>query len=208
MHHEKNIFQFLPTSNTFCTLITEQDLEPANNILTLLVQKAVKGNASAQSQLYQQFSKAMFHICIRMTGNSSAAEDILQDAFLLAFKNLHQLKEANQFGGWLKRIVVNECIRQSKQKWQWQDWEEQHDQIPEDQEEAWWKHVNIEMVYQQIKALPDGCREIFNLYVFEDYAHKEIATLLAISESTSKSQYHRAKQILKEKISKQIALNG
>ena len=64
------------------------------------------------------------------------------------------------------------------------------------------------MLYQQIKALPEGCRQIFNLYVFEEYAHKEIATLLAISESTSKSQYHRAKQILKEKISKQIALNG
>jgi len=183
-------------------------LEPANNILTLLVQKAIKGDASAQSQLYQQFSKAMFHICSRMTGNSSSAEDILQDAFILAFKNLQQLKEANQFGGWLKRIVVNECIRQSKQKWQWQDWEEQHDQIPEETEEEWWKMVNIEMLYQQIKALPEGCRQIFNLYVFEEYAHKEIATLLAISESTSKSQYHRAKQILKEKISKQIALNG
>lgn len=183
-------------------------MEAANNILTLLVHKAVKGDTSAQSQLYGQFSKAMFHICVRMTGNSSLAEDILQDAFILAFKNLHQLKEAKQFGGWLKRIVVNECIRHSKQNWQWQDWEEQHDQIIDQQEEEWWKMVNIEMVYQQIKALPEGCRQIFNLYVFEDYAHKEIATMLAISESTSKSQYHRAKQILKEKISKQIALNG
>ena len=172
------------------------------------MQRAVKGDASAQALLYQQFSKAMFHICLRMSKNRNAAEDILQDSFILAFKNLHQVKEATQFGGWLKRIVVNECIRQTKQNWQWQDWEEEHDQISNEQETEWWKLVNIEMVYQQIATLPEGCRQIFNLYVFEDYTHKEIAVLLSISESTSKSQYHRARQLLKEKINQQIAING
>lgn len=183
-------------------------MEPANNILTLLVQKAVKGNASAQAQLYHQFSKAMFHICLRMTDHKNLAEDVLQDAFILAFKNLHQLKEGAQFGGWLKRIVVNECIRQTKQKWDWQEWDESQNQLADDLEEAWWKTVNIEMVYQQIKELPEGCKQVFNLYVFEDYSHKEIAKFLDISESTSKSQYHRARKILKEKINIQMALNG
>jgi len=183
-------------------------LEAANNILTLLVRKAVKGDAAAQSQLYQQFSKAMFHICLRMSKNKNEAEDILQDSFILAFKNLHQLKDAIQFGGWLKRIVVNECIRQTKQSWQWQDWEDQYDQISNEPEEEWWKAVNIEMVHQQISALPDGCKQVFNLYVFEDFSHKEIAAMLTISESTSKSQYHRAKKLLKEKINQQTAKNG
>ncbi len=172
------------------------------------MQKAVKGDASAQALLYQQFSKAMFHICLRMSKNRNAAEDILQDSFIIAFKNLHQLKEASQFAGWLKRIVVNECIRQTKQNWQWQDWEEEFDQISNEQETEWWKLVNIEMVYQQITTLPEGCKQIFNLYVFEDYSHKEIAVLLSISESTSKSQYHRARQLLKEKINQQMAING
>jgi len=172
------------------------------------VQKAVKGDASAQALLYQQFSKAMFHICLRMSKNRNAAEDILQDSFIIAFKNLHQLKEASQFAGWLKRIVVNECIRQTKQNWQWQDWEEEFDQFSNEQETEWWKLVNIEMVYQQIKSLPEGCKQIFNLYVFEDYSHKEIAVMLSISESTSKSQYHRARQLLKEKINQQMAING
>lgn len=172
------------------------------------MQKAVKGDASAQAKLYQQYSKAMFHICLRMTNNRTTAEDILQDSFILAFKNLHQLKDASQFGGWLKRIVVNECIRQAKQSWQWQDWEDEHDQVSNEQEEEWWKTVNIEMVYQQIRALPEGCKQVFNLYVFEDYSHKEIAAALTISESTSKSQYHRARQILKEKINQQMAING
>jgi RNA polymerase sigma-70 factor (ECF subfamily) len=183
-------------------------LEPTKNILQELVQKAVKGEASAQALLYQQFSKAMFHICLRMSKNKNGAEDILQDSFILAFKNLHQLKDATQFGGWLKRIVVNECIRQTKQSWQWQDWEEQHDQISIEQEAEWWKTVNIEMVYQQIKALPEGCKQVFNLFVFEDYTHKEIAGLLSISESTSKSQYHRARQLLKNKINQQMAIHG
>lgn len=172
------------------------------------MQKAVKGDASAQALLYQQFSKAMFHICLRMSKNRNAAEDVLQDSFIIAFKNLHQLKEASQFAGWLKRIVVNECIRQTKQNWQWQDWEEEFDQISNEQETEWWKLVNIEMVYQQITTLPEGCKQIFNLYVFEDYSHKEIAVLLSISESTSKSQYHRARQLLKEKINQQMAING
>jgi RNA polymerase sigma-70 factor (ECF subfamily) len=172
------------------------------------VQKAVKGDAYAQALLYQQYSKAMFHICLRMSKNRNAAEDILQDSFIIAFKNLHQLKEAAQFAGWLKRIVVNECIRQTKQNWQWQDWEEEFDQISNEQETEWWKLVNIEMVYQQITTLPEGCKQIFNLYVFEDYSHKEIAVMLSISESTSKSQYHRARQLLKEKINQQIAING
>jgi RNA polymerase sigma factor (sigma-70 family) len=183
-------------------------LEPTNNILQVLVQRAVKGEASAQALLYQQYSKAMFHICLRITSNRQTAEDILQDSFILAFKNLHQLKESVHFGGWLKRIVVNECIKQTKQNWSWQDWEEEHEQISNAEEGEWWKTVNIEMVYEQIKTLPEGCKQIFNLYVFEDYSHKEIASLLSISESTSKSQYHRARQLLKDKINQQMALNG
>ncbi len=183
-------------------------MEPNNNILQVLVQRAVKGEASAQALLYQQYCKAMFHVCLRITNNQHSAEDILQDAFILAFKNLHQLKDSAQFGGWLKRIVVNECIRQIKQNWTWQDWEEVRTQISDEEEVEWWKTVNIEMVYEQIKALPDGCKQIFNLYVFEDYSHKEIAALLYISESTSKSQYHRARQLLKEKITQQMAIHG
>ncbi len=64
------------------------------------------------------------------------------------------------------------------------------------------------MVHQEIKALPDGCRQVFNLYVLEDYSHKDIAGELGISESTSKSQYHRARQLLKERITKKIQVHG
>ena len=150
----------------------------------------------------------MFNICMRMTGNRSNAEDILQDAFIIAFRSLHQLKEEAQFGGWLKRIVVNECIRFSRKNIIWNEWEEErHNQVA-DEEPEWWKTVSFEIIHNEIKALPDGCRQVFNLYVVEDLGHKEIAERMGISESTSKSQYHRARTLLRERITKQLAIHG
>lgn len=143
-----------------------------------------------------------------MTGNQSDAEDLLQEAFMIAFRNLKQLKEPNQFGGWLKRIVVNECIRFSKKNIYWTAWDEQWDNTMSNEEPEWWKTVSLDMVHKEIKSLPDGCRQVFNLYVLEDYSHKDIAANLGISESTSKSQYHRARQLLKERITKQLQIHG
>lgn len=172
------------------------------------MRRACKGDTEAQAWLYQQYSKSMFNICTRMTGNRNDAEDLLQDAFLLAFRNLGQLKDPLQFGGWLKRIVVNECIRFGKKTIRWNEWEEgKNDMIAEEVTE-WWKTVSFEIIHQEIRALPDGCRQVFNLFVVEDFSHKNIAEQLGISESTSKSQYHRARQLLKERITRQIQIHG
>ena len=85
-----------------------------------------------------------------MTSNRSDAEDILQDAFIIAFRNLHQLKDALQFGGWLKRIVVNECIRFSKKTIYWNDWEEEKTQQIADEATEWWKTVDFNIIHQEI----------------------------------------------------------
>ncbi len=143
-----------------------------------------------------------------MTANRSDAEDLLQDAFIIAFRSLHQLKDAVQFGGWLKRIVVNECIRFSKKNVYWAEWEEDRNLHIPDEETEWWKTVDFNIIHQEIKGLPEGCRQVFNLYVLEDYSHKAIAENLGISESTSKSQYHRARQLLKERITRQLLIHG
>lgn len=151
----------------------------------------------------------MFNICTRMTGTRSDAEDILQEAFIIAFQKLHQLKEDHQFGGWLRKIVMTECIRFAKQTFYWNDWQEQYDELSDDtDDEDWWQLVSPELIQQEIKLLPDGCRQIFNLYALEDYSHKEIAGLLGISDSTSKSQYQRARQLLKERLTKKVTENG
>ena len=143
-----------------------------------------------------------------MTGNSSDAEDVLQDCFVIAFKNLHQLKVAEQFGGWLKRIVVNECIRFCKKNIHWETWdnEKQGDLVEEETE--WWKTIDFKIIHRTIKELPEGCRQVFSLYVFEDYSHKQIAESMGISESTSKSQYQRARTLLQQRIQKQIQIHG
>ena len=172
------------------------------------MRKACLGDGEAKAWLYEQYSKAMFNICMRMTGNRNDAEDLLQDAFIIAFKSLHQLKDAVQFGGWLKRIVVNECIRFSKKNVRWNDWEEDKNQHLANEETEWWKTVNFEIIHREIRGLPEGCRQVFNLYVLEDYSHKAIAENLGITESTSKSQYHRARQLLKERITKQLQIHG
>jgi len=183
-------------------------LTPETNILTTVVRKASAGDAGSQALLYQQFSKAMFSICIRMTGNRNDAEDILQESFITAFAKLHQLKEEQQFAGWLKKIVVNKCIRYSKKHFSADDWNDELYGEISDEEPEWWKTVSLQVIHDEIKALPDGCRQVFNLYVFEDYTHKEIAQTINISESTSKSQYQRARQLLKDRITKKLQLHG
>lgn len=170
------------------------------------MQKAQKGDVKAMASLYQQFSKAMFNICFRMCGNVPDAEDVLQESFLTAFKNLQQLKEENLFGGWLKRIVINNCIQHSKKLFYWDNW--QNDDLADESNDDCWPDIDIEKLNECIKQLPEGCRQIFALYAIEDFGHKEIAEQLGVTEGTSKSQYARAKKLLKEKLITQITING
>lgn len=176
------------------------------DIPTGIVLQAGNGNAAAQAVLYNTFSKAMFSICMRMAAGRAQAEDILHDAFILAFKNLGQLKQPEAVAGWLRRIVINECTRQSKNKIIWEHCEEIHDAIITN-ETDWWEGISLDKVHLEIKNLPDGCRQVFVLYALEDYTHKEIAASLGISESTSKSQYHRSRSLLRERILRQLKLN-
>lgn len=177
-------------------------MEPVTNILIAVVKQAGEGDEKAQNLLYRQYAKAMFNICMRMAANRQDAEDLLQESFVLAFRNLKQLRQEVNFGGWLKRIVINECVRYSKKKVHWKELEEHHYELPETDQAEWIMEISFERINEEIKKLPQACRTVFNLYALENYSHKEIAVVLGISESTSKSQYHRARQLLKERILK------
>jgi RNA polymerase sigma factor (sigma-70 family) len=183
-------------------------LAQENNIQINIISKAKLGHHDALEWLYNNYCKAMFNICFRMVGKRDDAEDVLQDVFVIAFKNLHQLKDEMQFGGWLKRITVNECIRYSKKQFYWDGWEDERFEHLTDDEIHWWQDVSLKTLHDAIKTLPNGCRQIFNLYAVENYGHKEIAESLNISESTSKSQYHRARMLLREQIKTQVKNNG
>jgi RNA polymerase sigma-70 factor (ECF subfamily) len=143
----------------------------------------------------------MFNISYRITGRQEDAEDAIQEAFISAFRNLQNYRADATFGAWLKRIVINKSINVLKKR--------KHELIPEDgqwdvaelEEPGEYKEeLSIERVKTAIGELPDGYRTVLSLYLLEGYDHQEIAEILGITESTSKSQLNRAKGKLREKL--------
>jgi RNA polymerase sigma-70 factor (ECF subfamily) len=165
-----------------------------------LIELCRKGDSRSQYRLYKLYSKAMYNICIRMVPNKIDAEDVLQDAFVSAFRNLKSYRGDSSFGAWLKRIVINKCIDFLRQKRSFilDEFTDRVADIPETDEGI--PDLDPEIVHHAIKELPEGARVVFNLFCMEGYRHKEIAETLGISESTSKSQYLRARTLLQEKL--------
>ena len=161
-----------------------------------LVEKCKKGHSSSQYQLYSLYVDAMYNIGMRMLGNKEDAEDVVQDSFIDAFRNLAKFKYESTFGAWLKRIVINKSVNHLKAN-----------RIPVVPMDTHQFHlavetplaaevVDIAKVKAGIGKLPNGYKQIINLYLIEGYDHNEISAILEISSSTSKSQYHRAKKKL------------
>ena len=172
-----------------------------------LIQQCAEGDRKAQFELYKSYSKAMFNICYRITNNYNDAEDALQEAFLKAFTHINTFEGKSSFGAWLKRIVVNASLNQVKKKnIQFYSIEDMTFNLSEDGKEQDESNIylNIERVKKAIQKLPDGYRIIFSLYLLEGYDHKEIAEILHITESTSKSQYNRAKRKLKDLLKEEV----
>ena len=145
----------------------------------------------------------MYNICLRMTGNKQDAEDILQEAFYLAYINISKLKKIESFGAWLKKIVVNQCILFLRKQIHYVDIESTSENT-DNEEDNWMQEISMNEINKEIQQLPDGSRIVFNLFLLESYSHKQIAEMLEISESTSKSQYHRAKNILRTQLKKKL----
>lgn len=143
-----------------------------------------------------------------MCGNETDAHDLLQDGFITAFQKLHQLKDAEMFGGWLKKIMINQCIAHSKKKSNFGRLMIVEAAPVDESNEDRWETISMEELHHSIKQLPEGCRQIFVLYAIEDYTHQQIAGELGLSIGTSKSQYNRAKQLLQSILLKKMASNG
>jgi len=170
-----------------------------------LIDGCIKGDESAQFQLYKQYSKAMFNICYRITNNHNDAEDALQEAFINAFKHIQEFEGRSSIGAWLKRIVVNQALNfVQKKKLEFTSLNDQHYLLVADDADENNYVQDIERVRNAIQKLPDGYRIVFSLYLLEGYDHVEIAEILKISESTSKSQYNRAKKKLKEILKEEV----
>ncbi|MBL7933944.1 MAG: RNA polymerase sigma factor [Bacteroidia bacterium] len=169
-----------------------------NDTLTDLLGRCKQGEQAAYKEIYHLYAGAMFNISFRILNSTADAEDVLQESFVSAFKNVNQYSGTSSFGAWLKRIVINKSIDFLKTRKPDLISVDEFDQ-PEDTEEPDDnEHYDVALIKSAISKMPDGYRVILSLYLFEDYTHKMISERLKISEGTSKSQYSRAKKKLLE----------
>lgn len=174
-------------------------MAPYNEIHREIIELSRDGNARAQQQLYRLYAGAMYNVCYRMMNNREEAEDMLQESFADAFLHLSTFRFESAFGAWLKRLTVNRCINTLKKKKTDLVPAEELPDLPHDTgngEEV--EGITVDQVRLALEQLPEGYRVVFSLYLLEGYDHSEIAQILGISEATSKSQYSRARQRMKE----------
>ncbi len=165
----------------------------------LMLAGCLKNNAAAQEALYSRFSPRMLGVCYRFAKNREDAEDMLQEGFIKVFTQMHQYRNEGALEGWIRRIVVHTCINNLKKNKKFADsLDIIHASSIYINEEMIPSIMQAKQVVECIRMLPLGYRTVLNLYAIEGFPHKEIAALLDIEESTSRSQYTRAKAMLEE----------
>ncbi len=166
-----------------------------------IIEKCLTGSPAAQRKLYDKLAPKMFALCLRYCANREDAQDALQEGFIKVFQHLKKYNDLGSFEGWVRKIMVNTSltlIQKRKNK------RTQPDTFLE------FIAINTETIsnlsanelLDLVKQLPDGYRAVFNLYVIEGYSHKEIAKLLNIKESTSRSQLLKSRKMLRALIHK------
>ncbi|UCG28574.1 MAG: RNA polymerase sigma factor [Bacteroidales bacterium] len=170
------------------------------NIHQDIINRCISGDQKAQFQLYKLYYRAMYNTSLRIVNDTMEAEDIMQESFLSAFDKMDTYEGKVSFGAWLKRIVINNSLDSLKRKkvdfesideYPVDLTEERNDQLETDK-----YNFNIEEIREALPLLPEKYRVVFSLYLLEGYDHEEIAGILGISSSTSRSQLVRAKQKL------------
>lgn len=166
-----------------------------------LIKRSIKGERRAQKLFFETYSDGLYSVALRYCKNIEESEDVLFEAFLKIFEGLKQFQFINEaaFVGWLKKIVINEALMENRKdlktlyKVEWEDGG--YDEI---------QMVDIEFsddkLVEVVNSLPEGYRTVFLMYVVDGYSHKEIAATLEISEGTSRSQFFKARKLLREKL--------
>lgn len=167
-------------------------------LVTLLTQ----GDRNAQREFYDRYAGRILTICRRYARTTAEAEDILQEGFLKAFVHIKTFRFESSLYTWLTRIIIRTALNAGRQKLYLMPMVDVYDSEILDSDASVISHLEAEQLIAWIQELPDGCRVVFNLFALEGYSHQEIAEMLNISEGTSKSQYSRARMLLREKIMK------
>lgn len=180
-------------------LVLENEIE--------LVEGCRAGMDSARRELYTFYSKQMLAVCYRYTGDMDAAYDVLHDGFIKIFTHFTFRGEC-ALGTWVTRVMVTQAIDYLRKQQRFNRLVVTEEQLPDIADETEvaeaGSRLSEELLMKFVAELPDGCRTVFNLYVFEEKSHKEIAELLHIKEHSSTSQLHRAKSLLVKRIKEYI----
>jgi RNA polymerase sigma-70 factor (ECF subfamily) len=170
-----------------------------------LIERCRNNDRKAQIDLYNFYHQAIYNTCFRILRSSGLSEDVMQESFITAFEKIGTFKGDSTFGAWLKRIAVNKSIDELRRRiliFQPMD-DSLENIIPDESDITKFGSENeiadkVEIIKKALGLLPDGYRVVLSLYLFEGYDHEEIAQILEITESTSRSQYTRARQKLLE----------
>lgn len=173
-------------------------------VLEKLISECKKNQPKAQEQLYRLFEKKFFGLSLKYSANYADAQDNLQDGFLIIFRKINQYSGKGSFEGWAKRILINNALQKYKGV---RFMEVINDNIPDVDVEIDDEEISLDYLMQIIQELPDQYRIVFSLYVLDNYSHQEISEMLSISTGTTKSNLHRARLLLKEKIEKKTVTN-
>lgn len=157
-----------------------------------------------QEILYHKYSSKMYGVCLRYSGNSDDANDLLQEGFIKVFKNLGKFRGEGSFEGWIRRIFVNTSIEHFRKKVKLYNVTEVQENTVEDQDLTALDTLAEKDIIVLVNELSPGYKTVFNMHVIEGYSHKEIAEMLGITEGTSKSQLARAKGVLKKSLEKRL----
>lgn len=172
-----------------------------------LIHECLAGKRNAFNELYRTYSARLFGICLRFASDKDEAADMLQEAFIRIFEKLPTFQGQGSFEGWIKRVTVNNSLNYLKKKHMIFESFTGNEEILQDEYDPAdeLKKPSVEHMLKLIQTLPAGYRTVFNLYVFENYTHRQIAEALSISENTSKTQLMRARALLQNKLKEVIA---
>ena len=164
-----------------------------------LIKGCRQNNRKSQEMLYQRYAKAMYNLCLVFAGDRDNAKDILQEAFIKIFRNIASFNRKGSLTGWMKKIITNTAIDNYRKNYKEAQFIPIDNTVyPLSDEEFVTSDMNTKDLISLVNRLPNGARMIFQLFAIEGYSHKEIASLLHISEGTSKSQTNRAKHLLQQ----------
>ncbi len=165
-----------------------------------LIEECAKENGAAQKALYDRYCRKMMVVCQRYAKSTQEAEDALQEGFIKVFANIKSFRGEARLGTWMTRIMINTALNAQRQKMYLLPMIDVEEVDLREDENVSLAGFHLDELLALIQSLPDGCRLVFNLFAIEGYGHKEISAMLSISEGTSKSQYNRAKSLLKIKL--------